>query len=290
MATKKGLGKGLSALIPEEQLDSALSLETKEGVTLVDINKLKANENQPRKHFNKEKIAELSSSIKEHGVIQPLIVRKEGAGYQIVAGERRYRACILAGLKHVPVIIKDFDENTTLEVALIENVQREDLNELEKAFSYEELKNTFNMTQEDIAKKLGKSRASIANTLRLLSLEDEIKKMLKDDEITAGHGRAILSVEGKENRVAFAKMIIEKSLSVRQAEALSKDFIVNPKKEKKQKPMKEIDPYVWDIENRLASVMGTKVKVNHKGNKGTIEINYYNETDLDRILSIFDLD
>lgn len=285
-----GLGKGLSALIPQEDVDGVFSESSEHDIKKVDINLVKANANQPRKHFDKEKIKELSASIKEHGVIQPLLVVKEGDEYIIVAGERRYRASILAGLKEVPVIIKDYSEKEISEVSLIENLQREDLNEIEKAEAYNELKESFKMTQEDIAKRLGTSRASVANTLRLLSLTDNIKKAIRDDKISAGHARAILSVD-ENYRDEFLEEIISKSLSVRESEKLSKEFKGNSKdKSKKIIKEKQENPYIVDLEHKLSLTFGTKVKLNDKGNKGSIVIDYYSNEDLSRLLELFNIE
>lgn len=285
-----GLGKGLSALIPQEDVDGVFSENNEHDIKKVDINLVKANSNQPRKHFDKEKIKELSDSIKEHGVIQPLLVVKEDNEYVIVAGERRYRASILAGLKEVPVIIKDYSEKEISEVSLIENLQREDLNEIEKAEAYNELKESFKMTQEDIAKRLGTSRASVANTLRLLSLTEDIKKAIRDNKISAGHARAILSVDEKY-RDEFLEEIISKNLSVRESEQLSKEFKGN-KNDKPKKTIKEKkeNPYIVDLEHKMSLTFGTKVKLNDKGNKGSIVIDYYSNEDLSRLLELFNIE
>ena len=280
----KGLGRGLSALIPDENFDENLLYEKQDGILKVDINKIKPNKNQPRKQFDKEKLDELARSITEHGIIQPLVVIKEGKDYIIVAGERRYKASLIAGLKEVPVIVKDFDENRLLQVALIENIQREDLNELEKAFSFKELKEKFNLTQDEIAKKISKSRASIANTLRLLTLNEEVKELLKGDKIKAGHARAILSVEETNLHTDFANKIVKDNLSVRQAEELAKTFKAEKEKPKKEK--KKDDPHVINTQNNLSNLLGTKVKINNKGEKGSIQIDYYSKGDLDRIINM----
>lgn len=280
-----GLGKGLSALIPQEDINGVFNENEEHDIKNVDINLVRANTNQPRKKFDKEKINELANSIKEHGIIQPLLVVKEGEDYTIVAGERRYRAAIVAGLKEIPVIVKEYSEKEISEVALIENLQREDLNEIEKATAYNELKESFNMTQEDIAKRLGTSRASIANTLRLLSLSEVVKDAIRNNLISAGHARAILSVD-EEYREEFLELIISKKLSVRESEKLAKEFkgsVNKPvKKEKKE------NPYIKDLESKLSFTFGTKVKLKDNGNnKGSIVIDYYSNDDLSRLLELF---
>ena len=284
-----GLGRGLSALIPQEDVDGVFSENEERDIKHIDINLIRANTNQPRKKFDKEKINELASSIKEHGIIQPLLVVKKDDDYIIVAGERRYRAAIVAGLKEIPVIVKEYSEKEISEVALIENLQREDLNEIEKAMAYNELKESFNMTQEDIAKRLGTSRASIANTLRLLSLSDVIKDALRENKISAGHARAILSVE-EEYREEFLELIISKNLSVRESEKLAKEF-KGKEKEKPIKKEKKENPYIKDLENRLSFTFGTKVKLKDNGNnKGSIVIDYYSNDDLSRLLELFKIE
>lgn len=290
MAKKKsgGLGRGLSALIPQEDVDGVFSENEEHDIKHIDINLIRANTNQPRKQFDKEKINELASSIKEHGIIQPLLVVKKDDDYIIVAGERRYRAAIVAGLKEIPVIVKEYSEKEISEVALIENLQREDLNEIEKAVAYNELKESFNMTQEDIAKRLGTSRASIANTLRLLSLSEIVKDAIRNNLISAGHARAILSVE-EEYREEFLELIISKNLSVRESEKLAKEF--KGKEEKPLKKEKKENPYIKDLENRLSFTFGTKVKLKDNGNnKGSIVIDYYSNDDLSRLLELFKIE
>jgi len=285
-----GLGKGLSALIPQEDVDGVFGENSEHDIKNVDINLVKANINQPRKHFDKEKIKELASSIKEHGVIQPLLVIKEGEGYVIVAGERRYRASIIAGLKEVPVIIKDYNEKEISEVALIENLQREDLNEIEKAEAYNELKESFQMTQEDIAKRLGTSRTGVANTLRLLTLSNKIKDSIRNNKISAGHARAILSINEKY-RDEFMDLIISQNLSVRESEKLSKEYKgKEEKKIKKEVKTKEINPYITDLEQKMSLSFGTKVKLKDNGNKGSIIIDYYSNEDLTRLLELFNIE
>lgn len=281
---KKGLGKGLSALIPDEDLSGAFA-ETLTDVKRVPIGRVKANVNQPRKDFDQEKIRMLASSISEHGIIQPLVVVKDGADYMIVAGERRYRAAIMAGLNELPVIIKDYTGRQIEEISLIENIQREDLNELEKAEAYNTLKQEYGFTQDQIAKRLGTSRTGVANTLRILSLSENAKKAIVDGKITAGHARAILSVK-EESRDDFLERIIEEGLTVRQAEDFSKEYEKSRPKRKKKEEEKKDDPYIKDLEERLSLRLGTRVFVRDRGKKGRIVVEYYSNEELERILDI----
>ena len=281
---KKGLGKGLSALIPDEDLSGAFA-ETLTDVKRVPIGRVKANVNQPRKDFDQEKIRMLASSISEHGIIQPLVVVKDGADYMIVAGERRYRAAIMAGLNELPVIIKDYTGRQIEEISLIENIQREDLNELEKAEAYNTLKQEYGFTQDQIAKRLGTSRTGVANTLRILSLSESAKKAIVDGKITAGHARAILSVK-EESRDDFLERIIEEGLTVRQAEDFSKEYEKSRPKRKKKEEEKKDDPYIKDLEERLSLRLGTRVFVRDRGKKGRIVVEYYSNEELERILDI----
>ena len=281
---KKGLGKGLSALIPDEDLSGAFA-ETLTDVKRVPIGRVKANVNQPRKDFDQEKIRMLASSISEHGIIHPLVVVKDGADYMIVAGERRYRAAIMAGLNELPVIIKDYTGRQIEEISLIENIQREDLNELEKAEAYNTLKQEYGFTQDQIEKRLGTSRTGVANTLRILSLSENAKKAIVDGKITAGHARAILSVK-EESRDDFLERIIEEGLTVRQAEDFSKEYEKSRPKRKKKEEEKKDDPYIKDLEERLSLRLGTRVFVRDRGKKGRIVVEYYSNEELERILDI----
>ena len=280
----KGLGRGLSALIPEEDLSGAFA-ETLTDVKKVSISSIRANLNQPRKDFDLEKIERLASSIREHGIIQPLVVTKEGANYVIVAGERRYRAAIKAGLNEVPVIIKDYTKREIDEISLIENIQREDLNEVEKAEAYESLRTEYSLTQEEIAKRLGTSRASVANTLRILSLSEKARQAVIDGEITAGHARAILSVK-EDARDDFLERIISEGLSVRKSEELSGDYEKKKPRNKRAKSDPKDSPYIRDLEERLSLRLGTKVSVRDRGKKGSIVVEYYSNEELERILDI----
>jgi len=273
------LGKGLGALIPEgEESDRNSIVEIK-------ITDIEANDKQPRKAFNDATLADLSESIKEHGVVQPIIVRKLGSSYQIVAGERRWRAARLAGKKTIPAIIKECSNLEVMELALIENLQREDLNSIEEAMAYKSLIEEYNMTQEEISKKIGKSRPAIGNSLRLLQLPQEIKNMIAEGKISQGHARALLSISGEKKQLDMAEKIIAQQLNVRQIEKLAKDT--------KQKKKKEVLPDAYRIEinqleERLRAVLGTKVTIHHRKNRGSIEIEYYSDEEFDRIFELLE--
>lgn len=270
---KMALGRGLDALIPDKGLE----------VLSLDIKKIVPNSKQPRKHFKDESLNELAQSIKEKGVIQPILVSKNKDGsYSIIAGERRWRAAAQAGLKKIPVIIKEADDRNTLEIALIENIQREDLNPLEMADAFQHLMTTYKLTQEELSEKIGKERATVANYLRLLRLPEEIKRYLIDDKLSMGHARAILSIEDLKKQIELANAIVSDGLNVRAVESLVKEKKTGSPK-KKPAP---VDPNIKDIEGRLRQSLGTKVQIKHKGKKGRIEIEYYSLEELDRLLDI----
>ncbi|MEG6565633.1 ParB/RepB/Spo0J family partition protein [Thermoanaerobacterium saccharolyticum] len=275
MNNKRGLGRGLQALIPE------IDEESPKGVENIKISDIEPNQFQPRKHFDDESLKELSDSIKEHGIIQPIIVRKNDFGYQIVAGERRWRAAKLAGLKEIPAIVKDFDDQKVMEIALIENLQREDLNPIDEAKAYKSLMEQFNLTQEEISKRVGKSRSSIANSIRLLNLDDEVQNMLMEGKITTGHAKVILALQDAEKQNMIAKKIVDKNLNVRETENLIKE-VTSPKKKKR----KESDAYIKEIEDNFCRFFGTKVKIIHGKNRGKILIEYYSEEDLSRLTEL----
>lgn len=286
MAKKFGLGKGLEALIPN---DNKIIEEKNQGVKVIDIKLIEANSEQPRKFFDDSKIIELSLSIKEHGIIQPLIVKKDiGGKYQIVAGERRWRAAKLAKITEIPVIIREFTEKDALQIALIENIQREDLNAIEEALAYKELKEKYKLTQEVLATKLGKSRTSITNVMRLLNLDKRVQEYIIEGVISEGHGKVLLALEGEE-QYKVAQKIIDDDLSVRDVEKFIKHLQSKSDEDKKQKEPKKINPYYKDIKDRLQDYFGTKVSINSNKNKGKIEIEYYSEEDLQRILDIINL-
>ena len=281
---KFSLGKGLGALIPEEEITEDGSMVLKVSMKLI-----KANKDQPRKSFDPEKISELAQSIKEHGIIQPIILNKDEKNdtYTVVAGERRFRAAKSIGLMEIPAIIMNIDNREVLELSLIENIQREDLNPIEEALAYKRLLVDFNLTQEEISKKVCKSRTAITNCMRLLNLDDRVQDYIIDGVISEGHGRAILGISDKEIQYGIAQMVIDDTLNVRETERLVKNF-ENQKKEKINKNKSNI--YYKDIMNKLENRFGTKVFINSKNkNKGKIEIEYYSEDDFERILEIFNI-
>lgn len=280
---KKGLGKGLDALIPMF-VEESYETEEKTSPTMIDINLIKPNKDQPRKDFDKEALESLAQSISEHGLIQPIVVMKEDDHYKIIAGERRYRACIMAGIKEVNVIVKDIDDDALLKLALIENLQREDLNPIEEALAYEKLKDDYSMSQAQISELSGKSRAAVANTMRLLSLPDEVIVYVKDGKLSSGHARAVLMLENRDEMLPFAEYIIQKELSVRQAETLSKSFGVQ--KEKNEPKETKRGSYLDKFEDDLCLSLGTKVKIRDNGEKGKIEIEYYDNDDLARLIAL----
>jgi len=282
MNKKFGLGKGLGALIPEEEI-----IEDSATIFKIPMNLIKANKDQPRKNFDSEKIFELAQSIKEHGVIQPIILNKEDNIYIVVAGERRFRAAKSIGLVEIPAIIMNITDKEVLEISLIENIQREDLNPIEEAIAYKKLLLDFNLTQEEISKKVSKSRTAITNTMRLLNLDDRVQEYIMDGVISEGHGRAILGISDKELQYQVSQMVIDDSLNVRETEKLVKNF-ENKKTEKVV--INDENIYYKDIMNKLENHFGTKVVINAKNkNKGKIEIEYYSEEDFERILEVFNI-
>lgn len=277
---KKGLGKGLDALI-----NSTGALEdTKNSVLEVKINDVEPNQDQPRKVFDQEKLEALAQSIKDHGVVQPILVRKEGQRYIIVAGERRWRASKLAGLKTVPVVVKELSNREVMEIALIENLQREDLNPIEEAEAYQKLIEDFGLTQEEVSRVVGKSRAAIANSVRLLNLPDLVKEMISDGRLTSGHARTLITINDAARQLALANEIIEKNLNVRETEKLAakEDKKISPVK----KQEKKVDANLKDLEERLRSVYGTKVDLVRGKGKGKIVVEYYSDDDFERIVDL----
>lgn len=283
------LGKGLSALIPENDFQIDTDYET---ILNLDINLIKANENQPRKHFDDEKLAELANSIKEHGIIQPLVVKKQNNIYIIIAGERRWRAAKLLNLKEVPAIVKDMTDVQVMEVSLIENIIREDLNPIEEAMAYKKLIDDFNLTQESISKQVSKSRSAIANSLRLLNLDERIQSYLIDGVISEGHGRCILAISDKDKQFELVQKVIDENLNVRQTESLVKTFDKNKISENEKEKLKHEDQDVFlkDLTSKLENHFNTKVNINNKSkNKGKIEIEYYSVEDLQRIIELLNV-
>lgn len=274
------LGKGLSALIPELKED----IDKKEIVEL-DISMVYPNEDQPRKVFDEEKINILSDSIKAYGILQPIVVKPDENGkYMIIAGERRYRASRAANKESIPAVIKDLPIRDIMEIALIENLQREDLNPIEEALAYKSLIDNHNVTQEEISEAVGKSRPHITNTIRLLNLREEVIAMIEYGEITAGHGKALLRITDKDKQLEIAKRIVEDGLSVRATESLAKK--ISEEQNLKIPTKKEKDIFIVDVEERLRNIFGTKVNISQGKKKGKIEIEYYNDEELNGIVSM----
>ena len=290
---KKGLGKGLGSLFSDtdiEEISSPKAEKKTEGdIQNIKMSLIEPNKKQPRSKFDAEKINALAASIEEHGVISPIIITPLDNGmYKIVAGERRWRAAKKAKFKEIPAIVRKYNDEQVAEIALIENLQRENLNPIEEAVGYNLLMEEFNLTQEVISQRVGKSRSAVANSLRLLSLDAAIQKLITDGSLTSGHARAVLSVDDSEMRMALAKKIIDGGLNVRQAEALAKE-LMKKKPPKKAKEKSAADIEAERIANSLSSAIGTKVSISHGAKKGKIEIEYYGNDDLERILGILGL-
>ena len=292
---KSGLGKGLDSLIPNKKENKdisprfekiqAMEETVKEGGIMVKINQVEPNRDQPRKDFDEDALMELADSIKQFGILQPLIVQKKKDYYEIIAGERRWRAAKLAGIKEVPIIVKNFTEQEIVEISLIENIQRENLKPLEEAMAYKRLLKEFNLKQDEVAERVSKSRTAVTNSMRLLKLSDRVQQMIIDDMISTGHARALLAIDDEEQQYTLANKIFDEKLSVRETEKLVKT-LKNPKKETKKS--KAEHTFVHEnLEEHMKSVMGTKVYVNPKANgKGKIEIEYYSEEELERIYDL----
>lgn len=286
----RGLGKGLEALFSNSEIDTQeISVTKKEeseekGISFIDINEIKPNQNQPRKSFNEEKLEELAASIIENGLIQPVILRKADKGYEIVAGERRWRACRKAGLKEIPCIIREFTDEQNMLIAIIENMQREDLNPIEEAEGLNQMIVNFGMTQEQVSKSVGKSRPYITNALRLLKLPSEIREMLLANQLSAGHARAIAGISDTEKQIQLAEYAIKEGLSVREIEKIIKEENASKKKISRKKAEKSAD--VRKVEDDLKQIMGTKVNLNQSGKKGKIEIEYYSRDELERLIEM----
>lgn len=289
MATKRGLGKGIDSLIPDKPVVKKVTGKENEnstnGVIVMNISKVEPNKEQPRKVFNEDKLHELADSIKQHGIVEPLIVVKKNDYYEIVAGERRWRAAMIAGLKEVPVVIKDYTKQQIVEIALIENIQREDLNPIEEARAYQQLIKGYNLKQDDVAERVSKSRTAITNSLRLLKLDERVQDMLVAECISSGHARALLAISNLDEQYEIANRIFDGNLSVRETEKLIKKINLNiPKKEKK--PLDDTEIY-GSFEEKLKQRIGSKVIINRKDNsKGKIEIEYYSVDELERIIDL----
>jgi ParB family chromosome partitioning protein len=278
LAKQRGLGKGLEALFADNNTD-----ETQGAVTLK-IGEIEPNREQPRKRFEEEALTQLAESIRTHGVIQPLLVRPlAGGGYQLVAGERRWRAARMAGLTEVPVVVKDLSEQETMEIALIENLQREDLNPIEEALGYQELMDAYGFTQEQVAKRVGKSRSAVANALRLIGLPEEVRPLLESGSLSAGHARALLALEDKAQMVETARLAVDKGLSVRELEKRAKTAKTGSKtageSRAAQNPFSR-DSYYDEMELALKEALHRKVKIASEGEKGTLQIEFYSREEL----------
>ena len=298
MASRKGLGKGLDSMIPD--MHKGTKNETKEvkevikevikEVETIDINKIEPNSNQPRKSFNEDAIHELADSIKQHGLIEPLIVQKGKKGfYTIIAGERRWRAAKIAGLKDIPIVIKDYTDQQVMEIALIENLQREDLNAIEEAEAYNRLIEEFHLKQDEVAEKVSKSRAAVTNSLRLLKLDPRVRDMVIEDKIKSGHARALLGISDPEAQYQTAVTVFDNKLSVRETEKMVKKLLDEQKKPPKKSTQEneQVKLAYKNFEEKLKTIMGTKVNINYKGNgKGKIEIEYFSADEFDRLVEM----
>ena len=283
---KHGLGRGVDSLFAANP-EKIEKKEAGEEAKLLKISLIQANPSQPRKRFSDEELKELSESIKQFGVIQPLLVKKQGPIYEIIAGERRFRAAKLAGLAEVPVLIRNYDEKLSKEVAIIENIQREDLNAVEEALAYQSLISEYDLSQEELAERLSKKRTTITNSLRLLKLEEEILNYIREGKLKEGHGRALLSIPEGKQRLALAKECVEKKLSVREVEKRSQEE--TPQKKKKKSIPKQRASIFKDLENRMGESLGTKVKIIPRNeNKGKVEIEYYSKEDLEHLYDLLE--
>lgn len=309
MAGKKsGLGRGLDALFPEKvsqekpktvrsskpktntaTVKTTLDQPAVKGETIVKISKVEPNREQPRKKFDEDALLELSESIKMYGVLQPLLVSDKKDYYEIVAGERRWRAAKMAGLKEVPVVIKEFSDQEIVEISLIENIQREDLNPVEEAMAYKRLIDEFNLKQDEIAERVSKSRTAVTNSLRLLKLDARVQQMMVDEMISAGHARALLAISDAEKQYSVAMRIFDEKLSVRETEKLIKT-ILNPSKKRENAVSDSAEDAIYEsLEEKMKNITGTRVFIHRKkNNKGKIEIEYYSRDDLDRIIDLFE--
>ncbi len=309
---KRGLGKGLGAFFGEEVVQEVVKEQTGEslenpereiekdqiqksdieeesGEIFVKISKIEPNREQPRKDFKEEQLQELADSIRQYGVLQPLLVQKKGDLYEIIAGERRWRAAKLAGVKEIPVVIREYGKQQAMEIALIENVQREDLNPIEEAVAYQRLMQEFHLKQEEIAERVSKNRSTITNSMRLLNLVPEVQQMLMEGLITSGHARALLAIQDEDNQLKLAEKIVQNHLSVREVEKAVKAIGKEPKEKKKEKEDEALELIFKNLEDRMKMVVGTKVNISRKDrSKGKIEIEYYSEAELERIVELIE--
>lgn len=297
MAVKRGLGKGLDVMIPsknssdkEKETTSKDTKKEEKNVsreTLIKIQDIEPNSSQPRKKFDEDSLHELAESIKQYGILQPLLLQKKEKFYEIIAGERRWRAARLAGLQEVPAIVKEYSSQEIVEIALIENIQREDLNPIEEAAAYKRLISEFHLKQDELAEKVSKSRTAITNSMRLLKLAKPVQEMLIDDIISSGHARTLIPIEDKEKQVMIANRILDEKLSVRETEKLVKSLLEGKEKKKKEIKKDENEIFYKDLEEKIKAIVGTKVSIQHKSkDKGKIEIEYYSQEELERITEL----
>ena len=298
MAVKKsGLGKGLDSLIPKQETKKKTiekDSKTSEAKTAIKkeeiklkITEVEPNREQPRRNFDEDALLELADSIRQFGILQPLIVQKRDGYYEIIAGERRWRAAKMAGLKEVPVIIKDYTDQQIVEISLIENIQREDLNPIEEAAAFKRLLTEFHLKQDEVAERVSKSRTAVTNSMRLLKLDERVQQMVIDDMISTGHARALLGIEDKELQFRLAQRVFDEKLSVREVERLMKT-LSEKEKEKKEKLQIKNEFIYQDLEEKMKAMLGTKVSINHKANnKGKIVIDYYSNEELERLMELF---
>ena len=297
----RGLGKGLDSLIPNAlgetktkkeavaKARSEATTEEKEPQTLVKITKVEPNREQPRKNFDEDALQELADSIKQFGLLQPILVQDRKDYYEIIAGERRWRAAKLAGLKDVPVIIRNYTEQEIVEISLIENIQREDLNPIEEAQAYKRLLTEFHLKQDEVAERVSKSRAAVTNSIRLLKLNEDVQRMVVDEMISTGHARALLALESKDAQAEAAVKVFDEKLSVRETERLVKELL-NPVQKKEEKPKNQAEELVYkNLEEKIKQIIGSKVAINRRtDNKGKIEIEYYSQEELERIVELLE--
>lgn len=292
---KSGLGKGLDSLIPKQSAEkktapaksgTVVKTVVKKEETKLRISEVEPNCEQPRKKFDEDALLELSESIKQYGVLQPLLVQKRDGYYEIIAGERRWRAAKMAGLKEVPVVIKDFTDQQIVEISLIENIQREDLNPIEEALAYKRLLTEFKLKQDEVAERVSKSRTAVTNSVRLLKLDPRVQQMVIDEMITTGHARALLSIEDKERQYKIAMQVFDQKLSVRDVEKLMKSM---QNAENKKKKSQQENAFIYEnLEEKMKALFGTKVLISHKANhKGKIVIDYYSDDELERLMELF---
>lgn len=292
---KSGLGKGLDSLIPKQspakttaapEAEPVVKTIVKKEEVKLRISEVEPNREQPRKKFDEDALLELADSIRQFGVLQPLLVQKRDGYYEIIAGERRWRAAKLAGLKEVPVVIKDFSEQQIVEISLIENIQREDLNPIEEALAYKRLLSEFKMKQDEVAERVSKSRTAVTNSVRLLKLDSRVQQMLIDEMISSGHARALLAIEDKELQYKIAMQVFDEKLSVRDVERLMKSL--QNEAEKKEEPQPKNEFIYENLEEKMKALFGTKVSIKHKANnKGKIVIDYYSNDELERLMDLF---